>query len=151
MFYPRAGLHVLAFQLDGEGASALLHSHPALDAQVCGRECSLQAAVLDASAAGGVSLTAGLYVEFGAAGSAPSGYSVSSGVSHSAGSSPQSTTVADLNGDAIPDVVVANRVAGSLSVLLGSWWRARGTMAAGRTLEGVRPASCSQSLRDASA
>lgn len=53
VFYPSGLLHVLPFQLDTGGESALLRFTSALGPEVCGRLCVLQAAILDVGATGG--------------------------------------------------------------------------------------------------
>lgn len=113
-FFPAPPTITLPFVAGADGG-AQLASFTALEAEFCGLDVVLQAAVWDGATMGGAALTAGLHVAFGPA-TAPG--LLFPGAQSAAGSGPTSVAISDLNQDGLPDLAVANGHSSNVSVLL---------------------------------
>ncbi len=118
VFYPSAPLLTQVFEIstDGEALEAI-PTLPVLTAY-CGVRVTAQAVVLDPAAQGGVAFTKAVRVGFGPDPGGVAFPAVSS--SYAVGEFPRSVAIGDLNGDQVPDLVVANDESSSVSVLLGT-------------------------------
>lgn len=110
--YPAAPFQSAGFALGTSGDSAPVLSLPTIPAKLCGVDLHLQAAVVDGSAQGGVSFSAGRQLGFGE----HSGPVYAQGAQIATGWSPLDVALADLDHDGRDDLLVMNAGSDELSV-----------------------------------